>query len=146
MLPWFALPLLGAAGGALFDRKKPLRGAFLGGAAGAVPGLLGAPAAAATNPALIESAAGMATHGASSASPLGLSGLMSYAKPIGEAAMAANAVQGLMQPQQIQAPQMMQQQQTQDPLAAMLAQQQQLEEMRRQARMQQQGLLYGRFA
>lgn len=137
------LPLLGAGAGALLDKKKPLRGAMLGGASGFLPGLLGAPAAAATNPALIESAAGMATHGVSSASPLGLSGLLGYAKPVGEAAMAANAVQGMMQPRQVQAPPM-QQQQTQDPIAGMLSQQQQLEEMRRRARMEQMGMMYGR--
>lgn len=143
--PWL-LPLLGAAAGGLVDKRKPLRGMFLGGAAGAMPGLLSAPAAAATNPALIESAAGMATHGVSSASPLGLTGLLGAAKPIGQAALAANAVSGLMQPRQVQAPPMMPQQQTQDPIAGLLAQQQQLEEMRRKARMEQMGMLYGRIA
>lgn len=145
MFPWI-LPLLGAAAGGMIDKRKPLRGMLLGGAAGAAPGLLGTPAAAATNPALIESAAGMATHGASSASPLGVGGLLGAAKPIGEAALAANAVSGLMQPRQMQAPPMMPQQQTQDPIASILAQQQQLEEMRRKARLEQMGMLYGRIA
>ena len=145
MFPWI-LPLLGAAAGGMIDKRKPLRGMLLGGAAGAAPGLLGAPATAATNPALIESAAGMATHGASSASPLGVGGLLGAAKPIGEAALAANAVSGLMQPRQMQAPPMMPQQQTQDPIASILAQQQQLEEMRRKARLEQMGMLYGRIA
>ena len=143
----FLLPLPGAGAGGLIDKRKPLRGTLLGAAAGAVPGLLAAPtASAATNPALIESAAGLSTHGISSASPLGLGGLLGYAKPIGEAALAANAVNGLMQPRQTQAPQMMPQQQGPDPIAGLLAQQQQLEEMRRKARTDQMGMFYGRVA
>ena len=131
-LKLLALGGLGATGmGAL--GAGPMAGLF----GGAGPGLLANTAA--TNPALIESAAGTGITGVSSASPMGLGEMAKtaggYIKPIGEAAGAAGAVRGLLAPQQpMMAPQMMQQQRGQDPIAGLLAQQQQLEEMRRKAR------------
>lgn len=96
-------------------------------------------ASMATNPALIESAMQTPGYGASSASPMGWGDMFKsaagYIKPVGEAASTAGAVRGLLAPQQpMMAPQMMQQQRGQDPIAGLLAQQQQLEEMRRKAR------------
>lgn len=137
--PWM-LPLLGAAAGAMTS-KKPLKGALLGGAAGYGGSLL-APAmgaaSAATNPALIESAAGMATHGASSASSGGLlggalSGVDKYAAPINAGLMMANNAKQLAQRDQPM-PVQMPQQQPVDVLGQMLAQQAQLEEQRRKQR------------
>lgn len=131
------LPLIGSAVGAMTS-KKPLKGALLGGAAGAMPGLLGAPAAAATNPALIESAVANPMYGASSASPTGLLGgalgaLDTYGKPAMMGMSIANKAKQLATPQQAPAPQMMPVQ-GQDTIGQMLQQQAQLEELRRKAR------------
>lgn len=136
--------LLGMGAGALLDKKKPLRGAMLGGAGGFLgpqllggsslfggggPGLLGN--AAATNPALIESAVGSTGYGMSSASPESfLATASKYMKPAGEALGAASAAQSLFgQPQQQMAPpvQMMP---TGDPIGQLMAGDQQQEAMR----------------
>ena len=141
---WWMLPLLGAGIGAAAS-KKPLQGALLGGAAGAVPGLLGAPmlgASAATNPALIESAVGTAGYGASSASPAGLLGTFNkYAQPVGSALTIANQTQGLFGGQQ--PPQPAQLAPTGDPIGQMLGSQQQQEMLRKQIMEKLQRRMYG---
>lgn len=95
-------------------------------------------APATMTPALIESAVQTPGYGASSVSPMGWGDMFKsaagYGKQIGDAASAANAVRGLLSPQQGPAPMVMPQQRGQDPIAGLLAQQQQLEEMRRKAR------------
>lgn len=113
----FAIPLAGAALGALTNKKNPLQGALLGGAVGYGGSMLfpsigtavaGAPP---TNAALIESAVGTPGYGVSSSTPGGLLAgakeAMGYVKPVGEAAATANAIGGLLQddPVQSHAPQ-----------------------------------------
>lgn len=108
----FAIPLAGAALGALANKKDPLKGALLGGGM-AYGGSMLFPAigsavagAAPTNAALIDSAVGTQGYGVSSATPGGLLAgakeAMGYVKPIGEAASTANAIGGLLQDQPVQ--------------------------------------------
>lgn len=140
--PWM-IPLLGAAAGGMLDKKRPLRGMMLGGAAGAAPGLLGMGAtSAATNPALIESAVGTTGYGASSATPTGLLGSFNkYAQPVGSALTIANQTQGLLGQQQ--APQAAQLAPTGDPIGQMLGAQQQQEMLRKQIMEKLQRRMYG---
>ncbi len=143
--PWL-LPLIGASFGAMKDKKNPIRGGLLGGAlgygGGAIAPMLGG-ASAATNPALIESAVGTADYGASSASPMGLAGLMEYAKPVGQAASAAGAVQGLLDGQQQPMPMPAQLGASGDPIGNLLNSQQQEEAMRKQIMEKLQRRMYG---
>jgi hypothetical protein len=104
MMWW--LPLAGALGGALLDKKNRGRGAMLGGLAGSAPGLLGAAGAAAPAGAGIAETAAMkaGAHGlgqqAGSMTGAKMMGLLGQA---GQAAGAAQTVAGMM-PQEQQAP------------------------------------------
>ena len=109
---------------------------------GNTPGFFGN--SAATNPALIESAVGSSGYGASSASQPGLLGTISqYAKPIGQAASAANSVQGLLGGQQQPPPMPAQLGATGDPIGQLLNSQQQEEMMRKQIMEKLQRRMYG---
>ena len=116
---------------------------LFGGSGGA--GLLGA--AGATNPALIESAMGTAGYGASSATPTGLLGALGtvgkYAQPIGQAAGAASAVNGLLGGQQQPPPMPVQLGARGDPIGQILNSQQQEDAMRKQIMEKLQRRMYG---
>lgn len=131
MFPFMPM-LIGAAGGLLTNRKDPLKGALLGaglGAAGgaiapSLGGLFGTPAAGATTLGVLDpaqAAAIAAEKGTSVAAafPASQPGLFDtvkdgfktaseYAKPIGDAGMAAQQVSGLFGEDQKQAPQLYQ--------------------------------------
>lgn len=122
MLP-FWVPMMTAAAGALMDKKKPLRGALLGGGMGAAPGLLGM---------------------GSVASP-GASSMGSLLGQAGQAAGAAQQVAGLMpQEQGAPAPQPLQQLPGPDDsgfLQAQLQQRQTDEEQKRMRKMMEQAFV-----
>lgn len=95
----FMIPLLGAAGGALLNKKDPLKGALMGGGLAAGGGaLLGAGGLGAAASAAAPAAAGSAAGGAPAAG--GLMGMLdtagAYAKPIAQVAGAAGNVSGLL--------------------------------------------------
>lgn len=131
------------------DPKKALLGNTAGVASAMAPwsfmqGLPGLTNQAATNPALIESAMGSAGYGASSASPMSLLGQIGqYAKPLGDAAGAANSVQGLLGGQQQPMPMPAQLGASGDPIGNLLNSQQQEEMMRKQIMEKLQRRMYG---
>lgn len=128
MFPLLFPLLLGAGGGALLNKKDPLKGALMGaalgtgigsiGSAAMSGGLLGAAPAAASGAAALPGAAGAAggalpsAAGQAAASTAattvpqaeGLGGLLSgaekYMKPVGNALSTVNAAQGLLGGQQ----------------------------------------------
>lgn len=121
MLP-FWVPFMTAAAGALMDKKKPLRGALLGGGMGAAPGLLGM--------------GSVASPGASS-----MSSLLGQA---GQAAGAAQQVAGMMPQEQAPMPQPLQQRPGPDDsgfLQAQLQQRQMDEEQKRMRKMMEQAFV-----
>jgi hypothetical protein len=99
----FTIALLGSALGGLTNKKDPLKGALIGGGLGLGGGLLAAPGAAASAGA--EGFAGLGGAGGSGlaggvpgflSQPSALESIMGVAKPVGQAAGAASAVQGLL--------------------------------------------------
>lgn len=124
MFPLLFPLLLGAGGGALLNKKDPLKGALMGAALGTGVGAIGgaamgggllgaAPAATATpaaagigaGVAAVPAAANAATTAATAVPQAeGLGGLLSgaekYMKPVGNALSTVNAAQGLLGGQQ----------------------------------------------
>lgn len=170
MFPLLIPVLAGAAGGALLNKKDPLKGALLGGGlaagGGALPALSGAAGGAASGAAGGGSLSGglLNFSGAQAAAPIvdksipaagslasggAPSGLLdtlgSYAKPLGNIAGAASQANGLLSQgqQPIQAPQLPQYQDMSG-LLATAQQNPQLAQLQAQ-RMKRRGLLGGNY-
>lgn len=115
---FWTLPLAGALGGALLNRKNPLDGALIGGAAGGLGALAApsiaasfgaaAPVAAQTAAQAAPAAASVATEASAQPSMFGqaMGALDKYSKPIGVAANVAQVGQGRLSQPQMQAPQL----------------------------------------
>lgn len=145
MFPLLIPMLAGAAGGALLNKKDPLKGALLGGGLAAGGGaLLGAGASAGAMGAGTVGGAGAAVPGAVSQGGL-LGGFSQYAKPIGDAAATANQVGGLLSQPQQQMPQaQLPQYQDMSGLLATAQQNPQLAQLQAQ-RAKRRGLLGGNY-
>lgn len=144
------LPVAGALGGALLNKKDPLQGAAMGGLLGAggmaaapsIMGAIGGTGLSAGTQAALGSAgvnAGSQQAAMLAAQEAGMGGGLldslktasTYAAPIAQAAGAAGSIKGLLSDPQMQAPQMMPTQNTGAQSLAGLAQsgQQQIDQL-----------------